>query len=555
VLVDGPPQVGPGRRRSRGRAGHLVGTVASKTRTTSAGPHRLGPSVGQSTVPGRAGRRSVRIVTVLGPFCFESLLRVAIIIRVWSVRRGDACYGTGRGPAVRPTRTARQAEGDEPRSHIARHHNRSQQRFHAETSHGDYAKGVSVPDSRHEYPPTPNAVQEDPRRVEQYTPAEPRHGPTEHELIPHGASLSAHCLRGSLVAHAVLVALATRLACLAALAVAAGHVDRPLSAVLTVFDGAYYRQIAAHGYPAGVPNGHGTAGMSPLAFFPLYPGLLGGLKRVGLSFAASAVILDTASALAAAALIALIVGRWAGDRAAILTAALWSTYPLAVVLSLAYPEALFTMLAAGCLLALARNRTALAGGCAALAGLTRPTGIVLVVVCLFVAVHQRSIRAFGAAVIGASGISAWVLYLALHTGHADAWLLTERQGWNGYFDGGIDNIHRAIYYLTHPTERPAATAVALLIIALSGLLVAAWRQPMPRHEWLYAVLLFVVAVGTHNVYSAVPRFVLPAFPLLAPIGVWLAERPRVLRWSVAAIATGVMMVCGVYVTLYSTYPP
>ena len=78
---------------------------------------------------------------------------------------------------------------------------------------------------------------------------------------------------------------------------------------------------------------------------------------------------------------------------------------------------------------------------------------------------------------------------------------------------------------------------------------------MPRHEWLYAVLLFVVAVGTHNVYSAVPRFVLPAFPLLAPIGVWLAERPRVLRWSVAAIATGVMMVCGVYVTLYSTYPP
>lgn len=162
-----------------------------------------------------------------------------------------------------------------------------------------------------------------------------------------------------------------------------------------MFDGGFYAQIAAHGYPQVVPSGHGPEAQSPLAFFPLYPALLAVLEKVGLPVAAAAVLLSTVAAAGAAVLIALIVRRWQGDRTALLTVALWGAYPLVVVLSLAYTEALFTMLAAACLLALSRERAAVAGLCAALASLTRTTGVVLILLCLGLAVWRRSLPMVG----------------------------------------------------------------------------------------------------------------------------------------------------------------
>jgi len=353
----------------------------------------------------------------------------------------------------------------------------------------------------------------------------------------------------------VAVLLLTRLVCLAALGAGAQHVHRPFSAALTVFDGAFYKYIAVNGYPQVVPAGHGPEAQSPLAFFPLYPTLLAGLEKVGLPFAAAAVLLDTVAAATAAPLIALIVRSWQGDRTALLTVALWGAYPLAVVLSLAYAEALFVMFAAGCLLALSRERLAVAGLCAALASLTRPTGIVLVLLCFALAVRRRSLPMLGAAALGMTGFAGWLVVLALRTGHVDAWMLTERRGWNTYFDGGVESAQRAAHYLAHPFERPAATAVALMLIIMVALLIAAARGAMPRLYLLYSVLLFVLAVGSHNAYSSIPRFMLPAFPLLVPIASLLAKAPRSLAITAILVATAVMAACGVYVALCSTYPP
>jgi len=345
----------------------------------------------------------------------------------------------------------------------------------------------------------------------------------------------------------VAVLLLTRLVCLAALGAGAQHVHRPFSAALTVFDGAFYKYIAVNGYPQVVPAGHGPEAQSPLAFFPLYPTLLAGLEKVGLPFAAAAVLLDTVAAATAAPLIALIVRSWQGDRTALLTVALWGAYPLAVVLSLAYAEALFVMFAAGCLLALSRERLA--------ASLTRPTGIVLVLLCFALAVRRRSLPMLGAAALGMTGFAGWLVVLALRTGHVDAWMLTERRGWNTYFDGGVESAQRAAHYLAHPFERPAATAVALMLIIMVALLIAAARGAMPRLYLLYSVLLFVLAVGSHNAYSSIPRFMLPAFPLLVPIASLLAKAPRSLAITAILVATAVMAACGVYVALCSTYPP
>ncbi|MGO9560805.1 MAG: hypothetical protein ACLPQS_04400 [Acidimicrobiales bacterium] len=360
----------------------------------------------------------------------------------------------------------------------------------------------------------------------------------------------------SVASAAVGIFLATRLVCLAALYVGARHTHKSFGHALGVFDGAYYRQIATHWYPhvlASAP--HGTLAPSTLAFFPLYPSLLGLLRLAGAPLTAGALLIDFLAGGAAAAVIALTVERWSPERLGLLTAALWSAYPLAVVLSLTYSEALFTLLAAGALLALSRERYVIAAGCVALACLTRPTGLVLVLVCLAVALKHRQLRPAGVAMAGLLAFAGWMAYLDELTGSATAWLTTERRGWNVYYDGGVNSVSRAAHYLLHPAQRPAATAVALMLIALVALLVAAWWQPIPRRYWAYSVLLFLEAVGTHNAYSSIPRFMLPAFPVLVPLASLLQRVPRAVTWSLVAAAAAAMAVAGVYLALYSTYPP
>jgi hypothetical protein len=94
-----------------------------------------------------------------------------------------------------------------------------------------------------------------------------------------------------------------------------------------------------------------------------------------------------------------------------------------------------------------------------------------------------------------------------------------------------------------------------MLIALVVLLVAAWWQPMPRRYWAYAVLAFLDAVGAHNAYSSIPRFMLPAFPVLMPLAGLLQRVPRVAMWALVAVAAVAMAAAGVYIAFYSTYPP
>ena len=360
----------------------------------------------------------------------------------------------------------------------------------------------------------------------------------------------------SLPVRAAAVFVATRLLCLVALAVDAHRHRRALGAVLTVFDGGYYRQIATHWYPHALAAGPpGALAPSPLAFFPLYPSLLGVLRLAGVPVPVGALLVDTVAGAAAAALIAVTVRRWTSDRTGLLTAALWSVYPLGVVLTLAYPEALFTLLATGALLALCDERWALAGACVALACLTRPTGVVLVAVVVAVAIRHRQVRALMVATAGLVAYLGWMAYLAVLTGSPTAWFTTERRGWGVYFDAGLDNATRAAHYLLRPSSRPAATVVGLLLVGVVVLVVAAWFQPLPRRYWLFAALLVLVAVGSRNTYSSIPRFLLPAFPLLVPVAALLARVPRAVAWTAVVVAAAAMAAAGVYLAFTSTYPP
>lgn len=137
------------------------------------------------------------------------------------------------------------------------------------------------------------------------------------------------------------------------------------------FDAIWFTQIASQGYAS-----------DPLttAYMPLYPLLIHLVAiPIGGHYLTAGLIVSNLSLVAATGLI----WRWVAE---IFDAAVaWRTvvalllFPDAFFLVGAYSESTFLALAAGCLLAVRRDRLLLAGALAALAALTRLQGLVLVV--------------------------------------------------------------------------------------------------------------------------------------------------------------------------------
>lgn len=163
------------------------------------------------------------------------------------------------------------------------------------------------------------------------------------------------------------------------------HLDQ----ALLTWDGDIYRTIAEHGY-AGQPR-------EVIRFFPLYPllgrwlgWLLGGRPDIAL------VLLSNVGAFIAVYLLWRITYRRSGDaHLADRVAVLASLWPAGMCLVFAYSEGLFLALVLGAVLLILRRRPLAAAPLLALAGLTRPTGVLVVVVVVVAAVveHRDAERA------------------------------------------------------------------------------------------------------------------------------------------------------------------
>ncbi len=357
------------------------------------------------------------------------------------------------------------------------------------------------------------------------------------------------------------VYLASRLLAILALAVAAQLRHRSFADVVTQWDGHFYEFVAEHSYPsrltAGVASGTFAAG--PSAFFPLFPLTTRPLTAVGLPWWLAALSLVTLFGALAAVLIAEVVARYATRRVALLTACCWSVYPLAGVLSAAYSEALLTMLAAGCLLALLERRWWVAGLCALLAGATRPTGAVLAVVALVAAAlairRDREWRSLVAPLLAPLGVLGSWAFIGAKAGRWDAWFVTERGGWGAAFDGGLDTARSVFRELTGRAQTPFAAVGGFAIVGLTALVVIAVMQRPPAPVLVYLIVGFGLAVGTANVHNSAPRFLLAVFPLLVPLARLLAGRPTWLIVLFLSFAGTGSAVLGAWYFGYSTFAP
>lgn len=339
----------------------------------------------------------------------------------------------------------------------------------------------------------------------------------------------------------------------------------PLRVLGRSWDSSWYLGIAANGYgrtqmwpdPA---TGTGLV-QSDYAFFPLYPALIrlvsgvlpGGLVPAG-------ILVAWICAAVAAVGVYRIGEHVIGPRAGLLLVGLWAALPHAVVLSLAYTEALLAALAAWALYALLRGRWLWAAGLAVAAGLTRPTGLAVAAAVSVMALHAVLVRRSRAPEVWVAGVLApagWVAYvLAVGVRVRDplgGYFAVQRR-WGSRFDFGAGALRSAERVLTGG-HVPLATTVTVVLLAVAGLLAILLlldRIPLPL--LVYTGVLMVIAFGGAGYFESKPRFLLPAFPLLLPIAAVMARaRPRT-AVVVTAVLAGLSYGYGLYLLLVARVP-
>jgi hypothetical protein len=291
------------------------------------------------------------------------------------------------------------------------------------------------------------------------------------------------------------------------------------------WDAAWYRDIAEHGY-----DGVDRAG---LRFFPLVPLLARAvsvplLGNVGLAL----VILVNVAALAAGIVVHRLVREETGDRALAARASwLLALLPPAVVLVLGYAEAVAIVLAAGMFLALRRKRWWWAAVLGVLAGLCRPTGVLLALPALvevlrgWPASRDRAgrIAAVLAAPAGAAAFLAWVEW-RFHD-----WTLPLRfqntsdlrGGWGDPFTATWSAIRHLVSggELGEGLHAPWIGLFALLLVVVF----ARW----PVSYGVFALSVLAMALSAESLGS-IERYGLFAFPLVIALATITGE-PRVER--------------------------
>jgi hypothetical protein len=378
-----------------------------------------------------------------------------------------------------------------------------------------------------------------------------------------------------LVSRAVYVALT--------LGFALARLPRPLSAAAVLhvwqqWDGNWYVVIAQYGYPA-------TA-QGP-AFFPLYPMLIKGLATVfgGGHYLLAALIISNLCALALFIAFGLLAALELGPAAsggARISRAVWAllallAYPLALYLAAPYSEALFLALAVFAFFFARRGLWVWAIACAFLAGLTRPTAVILALPLLWEYGRQHGwwsriarwrgwrgmwralprVRELAAgavvAVAAPLGIACYMAYLQLQYG--DPLRFAHAEAYWSHINAPIwQTLALMAGSALHP---PTQTIFRFLIVLDFGALlfvagmIARAAKRLPVAYTLYVVGLLLVVLSTPvpsrpEVMPSAARYMLEAFPIFFVLGRWGERR----KWAALAVMAAAFVIQAAFVAIF-----
>lgn len=324
-----------------------------------------------------------------------------------------------------------------------------------------------------------------------------------------------------------------------------GHLDDALARVtvkqgLLAWDGAFYADIAQHGY-AALPQ-------PALRFFPLTPLLGRAVGWIGVGPRVGIVIAANVAALLAGVLLVLLV-RSEGFALGVARRSAWllALAPSAFVLVLGYAEAVFLAIAIGIFLAARRRRWLVVVALGVLAGLSRPSGFVVALPIAIEAIRTaraapvaerlRALAATASPFVGTALFLGWV-----DDRFGDALLpyrVQTRANLKGSFTNPVSSISDAVDGLFHGHVGTGLHVPWMIVVVV--LVVLAFRR-LPASYGAFAAVSIASAITSANLDSF-ERYALGAFPIVIVVALLLTDR----RWAIAAIATS-----AVVMTAYAT---
>ena len=314
-------------------------------------------------------------------------------------------------------------------------------------------------------------------------------------------------------------ALVSRVLC-SVLIVAVGSVGNGFTlSGFTKWDGGWYRAIAQVGYGQAV----GDNGQEAWPFFPLFPGLLRAIDRIGLPMDIVGVILVNLGFWVALAGVHRIARRHVSPTAT--TYAVWALalFPSSFVFSMLYPSSFFLAASVWAFVWVEERRDWAAALGVLTAAMLRPNGLI---VALAVAVAlwrspRRLVVAVGPAFVA---FGAWCWYCWYRTGDPLVFLTT-KEGWAevtlvGALTGGMK-------WAAWPHVVMAVAAIGVVIYK---------RKRLPTSWTVLTALQLLPSLVLGMVGLA--RYANECFPPFVAAGEVLDEVPR--GWRIAAFAAAVV---------------
>jgi hypothetical protein len=331
-----------------------------------------------------------------------------------------------------------------------------------------------------------------------------------------------------------------------------GPVGNALAAATVRWDALAYTGIAAHGYTTKIST----------TFFPLYPLTIRAVDVVARSYTVAGIAISLVSFAVAMVLIHRLTELELDRRAADATVLLLAFAPVSFFFTAIYTESLFLALSVGAVLAARRGRPALAGGLAALATVTRVTGILLVVPCALLLVgdgrwwdrRQWRDRRLAWLLLAPAALLVFLAYLAnrgygwlapLHNQvahHFSGPFVTVGNGARDAWHSVTDVVSGTSPYspsLVGPFTPHFDSLVLLAVLAIALVALVAVFRRLPAAYGAYALLALLVVIFSETKIQpleGLDRYALTIFPLWMGAAAWLAERRAVRPVVIAGAA-------------------
>ena len=306
------------------------------------------------------------------------------------------------------------------------------------------------------------------------------------------------------------------------------------TAPLSAWDGSNYNDIAVDGYSAAPDVAR------RFAFFPLLPGiarLLGGTRYAALAGIVLSQLLLLGSML--------LLRDWhASDGDALRTEpGFWVLVaPMAFFHAVFYAESLFLFLLLGGLVLHRRGHNAYAVVALFLAGLARPTAILIPALFIPALLKPETRRtALPLVMAPLAGVASYLLYVAAMTGslfgysrlQAELW----HHGWTVPFLPVVLELKRVVALALGGVLPPRDLLIRpLVLVGIVAVLIAGWRRLEPGLRVFSVVALLFIHSQVPSVSSA--RYSLAIFPIY----IALAGLPFARRRSGALLAAALVIV-------------